>query len=264
MSFFDLCQALGHACAIGGVSSSGSGLRPELFLLQPVCVEFQNLTLRQDHAAAQHVLQFSDIARPVIGLQGLQVRLGNAHHSLVHFLIEAIQEILCEGYDILGAFPQRRYPNDEYFEPEIEVLPKQTFPDHGLKITVGGCDDAGLQGDRLDVAYSLEFSFLQNPQQLGLEIEREFADLIEKHRTAARKFQFAHLAMGSSRKSSFLVSEQFALQKVSDNGRTIDGDEGLIRGRLLVNCPSDKFLAGSGFAFDKNTRQRFATPARSL
>ena len=104
-------------------------------------------------------------------------------------------------------------------------------------------------------AQPFDLSFLQRAQQLGLQVERQFANFVEKERALVGQFQAAHLARNRAGECALLVPEQFALQQSGGDGRTVDLDEGAITASAeAVNGARQQFLAGSGLALDEYGR----------
>ena len=108
-----------------------------------------------------------------------------------------------------------------------------------------------LRADRVDLA------FLQRAQQLDLQIERQFADFVEKQRAAIGLEEFSDVLFGGAGEGALLVAEQNRLDEIGRQRAAIDRDEGLaaaIRGAL--NGARDDLLADAGFALDQHRNGR--------
>ena len=82
-------------------------------------------------------------------------------------------------------------------------------------------------------AQPLEFPLLQHAQQLGLQFERDFADLVEKAcRRLASSNRPTRLRDGAG-EGALLVPEQFAFEQPRGNRRAIQFDERPFRLREL-------------------------------
>ena len=88
-----------------------------------------------------------------------------------------------------------------------------------MQVAVGGGDHADVDSGRFGRADSLEFALLQDPQQLGLQFRIEFADLVEKQRSAVGQFEAAHLVGDRAGERSLDVAEQLALDQAGRQGR---------------------------------------------
>ena len=64
---------------------------------------------------------------------------------------------------------------------------------HFLKRNVGGRDDPDIHWDGSSVAESFHFAFLQDSQQLWLQLQRHFANLIQQQRSAIGQLKFPGL-----------------------------------------------------------------------
>ena len=65
-----------------------------------------------------------------------------------------------------------------------EVFAEATVGDQLLEVGVGGGDDANVDVDRAWLAERVDFAGLEKAQQLGLDVERDLADLVEEERAA--------------------------------------------------------------------------------
>src|SRR6185295_13182061 len=99
----------------------------------------------------------------------------------------------------------------------------------------------------------MNLSFLQEPQQLGLQIEREVTDLVKKESAALGGANHSFVALDGPSESAFAIAEQLALDHVFRSGRAVEGKEGVEAARgASVDSASNEFFAGAGFASDEN------------
>ena len=92
---------------------------------------------------------------------------------------------------------------------------------------------------------------LQNPQEFHLQIERQFADLVEECSAAVGEFDQPGLVIVRPGEGALRVAEQLTLHQRSDHGRTVDGDEVGV-GVGFVDGTGDEFLAGARFPQEQN------------
>ena len=71
----------------------------------------------------------------------------------------------------------------------IQVRPESSLGDRGLEIDVRRRDQPHVDAAGLGRADALELAFLQDAQQLGLQLGRELADLVEKNRAAVGQLE---------------------------------------------------------------------------
>src|SRR5580693_9507066 len=89
-------------------------------------------------------------------------------------------KVFRENWYVVLAFTQRRNLDRKYAQPVEKVFAEPSGVDLGFEVMISRGNDADINAARLIVAHRLEFSFLQDPQQLGLHSPRQIADLIEK------------------------------------------------------------------------------------
>ena len=98
-----------------------------------------------------------------------------------------------------GALAQGRGEDGEDLEPVIEVAAELLLGDHLCQIAIGGGNQAHVHGDGPRSAQALDLALLQGAQQLGLQIERQFAHLVEKQRALVSQFHTADFASNGAR-----------------------------------------------------------------
>ncbi len=106
--------------------------------------------------------------------------------------------------------------------------------------------------ERLDLvgAQRLDLLLLQHAQQLGLQRQRQVADLVEEQRAAVGHLELAdaRLAVGTG-KGAGGGAEQLGLHQAFRNRRDIDRDEGPARPRReVMDALGQQLLAGAGLA----------------
>src|SRR5437899_569648 len=75
------------------------------------------------------------------------------------------------------------------------------------KILVRGGDNADIHALCAVAPEALEFLFLQNAQQFGLEVERKVADFIKKERASVGQFEAADFLIDGSGERAFFMAE---------------------------------------------------------
>ena len=108
------------------------------------------------------------------------------------------------------------------------------MPDGFQKIAIGSRHHPHIQLDRRRAAHAHHLPLLQHAQQLGLKLDRHFADLIQKQRTALRHFDAAFLLLVRACECAFLVAEQLAFEHGAADGRAIDSDERTLAPRTAL------------------------------
>ena len=112
-------------------------------------------------------------------------------------------------------------------QAEIEIFAKPARGDRCFEVLVGGRDDAGFEVLRLQPADPGKLALLEHAQQLGLQLQRQIADLVQEHRALAGGFELAGAPLGRAGEGAALVAEQFALDQAVRDSRAVDRDERL-------------------------------------
>jgi hypothetical protein len=134
-------------------------------------------------------------------------------------------------------------------EPEIKVFAETALLHFLAEVAVSRGDDPDVHLDALVAPYPLEFALLKDPEQLGLQLRPEIADLIEKYGAPVGDLQppLAHFVR--PRESAPLVAEQLTLQKLVAKRNAVDHHERpIVAGTPLMDPAREDFLAGATLA----------------
>jgi len=122
------------------------------------------------------------------------------------------------------------------------------------QIAVGGRDDANVDARRAGAADRFELAFLEDAEELGLKLERDISDFIEKHCAAIGQGEAANVRIEGAGESAAFMAEEFIFEKASRHGSTVHFDEIAASTRAeFVDSTGDDFLAGAGLAGDENS-----------
>src|ERR1700751_4570136 len=78
-------------------------------------------------------------------------------------------------------------------EAIIQIHSELLLGDQEGKVLIGRCHDADVDAPSISTAQPFELLFLQNSQQLRLQLQRNVADFIQDQRTAVRRLEAAQL-----------------------------------------------------------------------
>src|ERR1017187_1083825 len=95
-------------------------------------------------------------------------------------------------------------------QPIVQVGAELPLLHHGRQIAAGSRYQPDIDLDRVSAAQPLELLLLQDPQQLGLQLRRDVAHLIQEQGALVRHFEAAGPARDGARERALLVAEQFA------------------------------------------------------
>jgi hypothetical protein len=137
----------------------------------------------------------------------------------------------------------------EHREPMEQVGAKPAGGDLALEIAVGRGDDADVHAVCAVRAHALNLAVLEHPEQLGLNLERQLANLVEKQGSAVGHLELAGPIPHGAGKGTRHVAEQLALRNRERQGRAVDVNQRLVRARRGgVDVMRHEFLADAGFA----------------
>jgi hypothetical protein len=92
------------------------------------------LFLAQNHGTLNNILEFPDIAAPLMRFEFFQGRRCELSCFAPESLSEFLDEIAGNQSDIVTAFPQRRYLDGKDMDPAIEIISKFLFFHHFSQI----------------------------------------------------------------------------------------------------------------------------------
>ena len=163
----------------------------------------------QNHGPLDHILQLTDVARPVVGLQQIQRLLVNRADGLARPGGVAVHEVFDEHQDVVLAFSKGRHLDGEHVEPIEQVLSEASIRHRGAEITIGRGDDTHVNADRLRASDPLKFPFLQDSQQRDLSLRQQLAHFVQEDRAAISQFETPKPPLGGARERASLMAEQF-------------------------------------------------------
>ena len=213
--------------------------------------------LGENHRPLDGVAHFPQVPRPGIGAQAGHGLVGEAFELARALRGKMLRVVLGEANQILEPRPQRRHFDGDDIEPEIEVFAERPVGHALFQITIGRRDDThvGLAGDVF--AEALVFAFLDQPEQLGLNLHGQVADFVEEQRAAFGRLHLAPVVLDGPRVRAAHVAEQFAFQQLLRQAGATDGDKGPV-GELavLMQHARNHRLARAAFAENENGRRR--------
>src|SRR5262249_44453809 len=120
---------------------------------------------------------------------------------------------------------------------------------HLLEVAIGRGYQPGIRSDRSRTTEAFKFALLQDAQQLRLQLERNLADLVQKHRAAIRQFKAPHPLRDRTRERPLFVAKHLALQQPGGNRGAVELDERSLSARTqIVNRARQQLLSRAGLA----------------
>lgn len=203
-----------------------------------------------DHAF-NHVLQFPDIAGPMVSLQRLHQAFFIIEELAPRFGANSLQEIIEQERDVSDTRPQGRNLYRNNIEAVVKVGPKASDFNLFPQVLVGGADHPYVNGYEFAVPDSGNAFFLQDSQQGNLLLQWHVADLIKKQGPPRSQFEFSRAApFSGSGEGSFSIAKQFTPHQFARDGSAIDRDKRpAAAAALIVDGLGKNLFAGSAFAF---------------
>ena len=143
----------------------------------------------------------------------------------------------------------------KHIQAIIKVGAKLAVRDLLREVGIGRGHQANIHMDGARAAQPFEFVLLQNPQELGLQFERNIADLVKKQRASMGQLEAADALRNGAGEGALFMAEQFALQEPGRDGGAVDLDQGtLVAGAKMMNRASDQLFPRAGFALNQDRR----------
>src|SRR5579862_2667965 len=94
--------------------------------------------------------------------------------------------------NVVCPLPQGRNHDREYVEPVKKICAESALANHLLQILIRSSNDANINSNCARAAQSLKLAFLENSQELGLQLKRQFPDLIQEQRSLVGQLKPAY------------------------------------------------------------------------
>src|SRR5262249_34530178 len=118
-------------------------------------------------------------------------------------------------------------------------------------------NDPRIDPDGTALPDPFKLAFLQDAQQLHLQLETHAADFIEEDRTAVGRLEASRLVIDRPGEGALDMPEQLALQPTFAQGAAVHAHIGAVRPwTQAVDRPRDQFLARTGLADDQDAGPR--------
>src|SRR5262249_38063526 len=136
-------------------------------------------------------------------------------------------KVLCQEWNIIRPFPQWRQYNGNDVEAVQKIFSKSAVSHHRGEVLVRGRDYPHVDGNRIVSSDPLKLARLQHSQQLGLQVDIQIADLVEKQRPFMGLLESADTLRDSAGECPALVAKEFAFQQRGAKSRAVYLDERL-------------------------------------
>ncbi len=192
---------------------------------RPRSVGPDGVAVRHEDRPFDGVGELTDVAGPLVSLQRAQGGLVETDQRFAVLLGEAAEEVVGEEWDVFRPIAQRRQPDLHRVEPEEEVFPESPGRRLGPEIGVGRGQDPDIDRRCLGTAHPFELAGLQGAQKLGLLIEGDVGDLVEKQGRAVGHLEPSDpFALGVGERA-LDVAEELAGEDAFGEPADVDGDQ---------------------------------------
>jgi hypothetical protein len=187
--------------------------------------------------------KFADVAGPAVAEEASIRSWGDGEVAGAAFaLLELGEEVGDEFGQVLEVLAEGRDGDGEDVDAVVEVFAEAALGDHGLEVAVRGGDEADVGADELVAADAVEGLAFEDAEELGLEVEGEFADFVEEEGAVVGHFEFADALADGAGEGAFLVAEEFGFDEVGGHAGGVHFDEGaeaaLGRGGAMARAQS--------------------------
>ncbi|GIW39702.1 MAG: hypothetical protein KatS3mg076_0279 [Candidatus Binatia bacterium] len=208
---------------------------------------------REREGSFEDVLELSHVPRPRVFQHAFE-RSGRdflGPNSVVP--AEGRDEMLDEERDVLLALAEGGKSDRDDVQAVVEVRPKTPRRHFLLEVLVRRGHDPHVHVDRAGRAEGQDFLFLDGAQELDLQRQGDFRDLVEKQRSAFRCLEDPLVVLDGARESAPPVAEELAFEQGVGERPAVERDEGAVReGAFRMDGPRDEFLPGAVLALDED------------
>ena len=139
-------------------------------------------------------------------------------------------------------------------QPAVENLPKVSPFSQICLIPVRGGNDSDIDGDNAVTSDPHDFTLLNCPQELCLELKRKLPDFIQEQSSVMGQFKISGLPilLGSGERPG-LIAEQLAFQQGFRYGGTVNSHKWTaFSGAVIVDTLCKQLLAGAALACEQD------------
>src|SRR5260370_19316632 len=128
--------------------------------IEPALIDCEGLCFGHNQRPFNHILQFTNVSRPGIGLQSIQSCFPYLADLLSRFPCEPLDKVFNQHGDIFLAFAQWGNLDRKHIKAIEEIAAKCAGSNSVLQVTVGGCDHSHISSNERIPTYSLKFTLL--------------------------------------------------------------------------------------------------------
>ena len=167
-----------------------------------------------------------DVARPHVLLQREHRGLRHCRDPAPELPLALMDEKPHERRDVVPPFAERRQVDWIHAQAVVQVRSEEAGCDIRLQVSMSRGNHAHIHafGSRIRLA---EFSFLQDAQQLDLNLRQQIADLVQEDCPAIGQFETPQPRRCRAGERSLFMTEQLALDERRRQRGAVDADQRL-------------------------------------
>jgi hypothetical protein len=182
-------------------------------------------TAGEHDAALDRIAKLAQIARPGIPEEHVE-RLGaERRRRSTEPRVRGIGKARRQRLNLAPSLAQRRNTNRQAVETKVEVASKASGFDVGFEVAVGRADEANVDALGPRRADAAHLAVVERAQQLGLDLERHLAELVQEERAAVCGFDQTFTSGRRSGEGAAFVPEELALEQRLGEGGAVDANE---------------------------------------
>src|SRR5207302_7585753 len=122
---------------------------------------WEHAIFRQDQGTFNKILQFTDVAGPVVRAEVQHCFIGDMFDFSAYSPAKRLDKVRHEGLNILAAFSQRRQLDRKEIQAKVEVTAKFAISHHPRQIAMDGSYKPHIYLESPAAPQAFEFLFLQ-------------------------------------------------------------------------------------------------------
>src|SRR5260370_16549182 len=186
-------------------------------------------------------------------LQRLQRRRLESSEILTITVGVAAEKVNGQRLNIVATFTERRKMNLNGVQAKKQVLTKASCPRFGVYVGICGSDDTRADAAGVRGSEAFEFARFQDAQELGLQVEGNIRDLVEKRRAAISKLKAADAVRAGIGEGAFYMAKEFAFEDAFGKSSCVDRDHGFAGARRqCMEGLCHAFLPSAVLSHDQN------------
>lgn len=170
---------------------------------------FDLLSLAGNGEPLNHIVEFSDVAGPMMLLQQGECRRSDAGDTAAMFPTGLCQEVVENWFDVVEPFPERGDTELIHIEPVVEVEPEAPGLDMSRKVFVRCGDDSDVHLVAVRISERVDGVIFEDPQQFGLCRRAHLADFIKEQRAAFGELEPSWFRVFGVGESALMIAKEF-------------------------------------------------------